>query len=461
MRRKSYGIKKRRRKRNKYSGPDFGKMCREKKSNRLGGFFVVLLLSVVLGVGAYVVADFYLDKKEAEAESGTPTPVAEVTPEATATPEVTAVAEVTKAPEVVYPDGFMADFVDNRIKTDAKGLYVNTSYLGRGNYPTIDELIDLVDRTELNAMVIDIKDDYGSILFDAQHPLVNELGSEVVYIKDLPAFVAKLKEHDIYCIARIVCFKDKVATNKNPEIAVRNHDGSVYVDKENESWLNPYDERAWEYIVEIAKEAAEAGFDEINFDYLRTSASGTFTKADFGGLNEGKTKIDAITGFVKYACQEIKPLGVFVSGDVFGTIINSRVDGESIGQSYVELSRYLDYICPMVYPSHYSFGYGGLKYPDTKPFQLLLMEMKSSVKKLSEIPEGEHCAEVRPWLQDFTASYLGTGRYLNYGAQELRAQISATYSAGYDEWLLWNAGMFFTEEGLLRDKDRLNVTEEE
>lgn len=458
MRRNSYGTGRRRKGRNKYSGPDFGKLYKEKKSNRLGGFFLVLLLSLVLGVGAYAAADFYLDKKEAEAGDATPTPVVTATPEATATPEVTAVA--TQMPAEVYPDGFMADFTDTRVKTDAKGIYVNTSYLGRGNYATIDELIDLIDRTELNAMVIDIKDDYGSILFDAQHPLVNELGSEVVYIKDLPAFVAKLKEHDIYCIARIVCFKDKVATYKNPEIAVRNHDGSIYVDKEGESWLNPYDENAWEYIVEIAKEAAEAGFDEINFDYLRTSASGSFANADFGGLNEGKTKIDAITGFVKYACQELKPLGVFVSGDVFGTIINSRVDGESIGQSYVELSRYLDYICPMVYPSHYSFGYGGLKYPDTKPFQLLLMEMKSSVKKLSEIPEGEHCAEVRPWLQDFTASYLGTGKYLNYGAQELRAQISATYSAGYDEWLLWNAGMFFTEEGLLRDKDNLLPTEE-
>ena len=150
-------------------------------------------------------------------------------------------------------------------------------------------------------------------------------------------------------------------------------------------------------------------------------------------------------------------MGVFVSGDVFGTIINSVADGESIGQSYVELSRYLDYICPMVYPSHYSFGYGGLKYPDTKPFQLLLMELKSSVKKLSVIPEGEHCAEVRPWLQDFTASYLGAGRYATYGPQEIRAQISATYSAGYDEWLLWNAAMFFTEEGLLRDKDGLEA----
>lgn len=455
MRRSSYGTRRRRRGRNKYAGPDFGKLYREKRSSRLGGFFLVLLISLVLGVGTYFAVDFYLDKKEAEAGDITPTPVATATPEVTVTPEVT--PEVTKAPEVVYPDGFLADFTDTREKVEAKGIYVNTSYLGQKHYPTIDELIDLIDRTELNAMVIDIKDDVGNILFDAQNPLVNEIGSEVVYIKDLPAFVAKLKEHDIYCIARIVCFKDQVATKKNPEIGVRNHDGSIYIDKEGDRWLNPYDERAWEYIVAVAKEAAEAGFDEINFDYLRTSASGTFSNADFSGLNEGKTKIDAITGFVKYACQELKPMGVFVSGDVFGTIINSKVDGESIGQSYVELSRYLDYICPMVYPSHYSFGYGGLKYPDTKPFQLLLMEMKSSVKKLSVISEGEHCAEVRPWLQDFTASYLGEGRYLNYGAQELRAQISATYSAGYDEWLLWNAGMFFTEEGLLRDKDQLDA----
>ena len=454
MGRQEYGRGRRRRGRNRYAGPDFGKLYKEKKSNRLAGFFVVLLLSVGIGVGAYVLADYHLDKKESAGES-MPTPVAEATPEVTQEPETT--PDVTKAPAAVYPDGFMSDFADNREKVDAKGIYVNTAYLGRGNYPDIDDLIALIDETELNAMVIDIKDDVGSILFDAQHPLINEIGSETLYIKDLPAFVTKLKEHDIYCIARIVCFKDQVATKKNPEIAVRNHDGSIYVDKEGERWLNPYSEKAWEYIVEIAKEAAEAGFDEINFDYLRTSASASFTKADFGGLNEGKTKIDAITGFVKYACQELKPMGVFVSGDVFGTIINSVADGESIGQSYVGLSRYLDYICPMVYPSHYSFGYGGLKYPDTKPFQLMLMEMKSSVKKLSVIEEGEFRAEVRPWVQDFTASYLGAGRYATYGPQEIRAQISAVYSVGYDEWLLWNAGMFFTEEGLLRDKDRLEA----
>lgn len=450
-RRRTYTVKTRRRKNKRTPGPDFGKLYKEKKSNRFLGFLVVLLISAVLGVGTYIAVDYFWEKNEVPSEVPTPTP--EVTAEPTVTPEPTTAPVVEAHKPEVYPDGFMVDFVDTRVKTDAKGIYVNTSYLGKGDYATIDELIELLDETELNAMVIDIKDDVGSILFDAQNPLVNEWGSETIYIKDLPAFVAKLKEHDIYCIARIVAFKDQLATRKNPEMAVRNQDGTVYVDNDGERWLNPYSEEAWEYLVEIAKEAAEAGFDEINFDYLRTSSSSSLAKADFGEIPEGMTRMDAITEFVKYACEELKPLGVFVSGDVFATIINSTADGERIGQSYVELSRYLDYICPMAYPSHYSFGYGGLKYPDTKPFQLMLMEMKSSVKKLSVIAEGEHKAEVRPWLQDFTASYLGSGRYLQYGPQEIRAQISAVYSAGYDEWLLWNAAMFYTEDGLLRDKD--------
>ncbi len=449
-RRRYYEVSPKRHKKNKYSGPDFGKLYKEKKSNRFLGFLLVLLISAVIGVGTYMAVDFCLDKKEKKGnEAVTPEPTLSPTPEVTPEPTPTPVPVVTQA---VYPDGFMADFVDTRTKTDVKGIYVNTTYLGKGNYPTLDELIELIDNTELNAMVIDIKDDYGNILYDSNLPIVNEIGSENIYIKDLPAFVAKLKEHGIYCIARIVAFKDLVASTKRPEMAVLKKDGSLYADSAGDRWLNPYSEEAWEYIVSISKEVAEAGFDEINYDYLRTTAS-SLASADFGDIPEGMTRIDAITGFVKYACQEIKPMGAFVSGDVFGTIINSNVDGQAIGQNYVELSRYLDYICPMVYPSHYSSGYGGLKYPDTKPFQLILMEMKSSVKKLATIPEGEHRAEVRPWLQDFTASYLGTGRYLNYGAQELRAQISATYSAGYDEWLLWNAGMFFTEEGLLRDKD--------
>lgn len=449
--RRSYAGHTQRRRKQRRSGPDFGRLYREKKNSRLPGVLLVLLLSVAIGVGTYVLADYNLSKKEKKEGMAETTPTVTKAPEATLTPEVTAPPLQQEGER--YPDGFMSDFVDTRVWTNARGIYVNTASLGRGNYSTLDELIELVDATELNAMVIDIKDDTGNILFDSENPLVNEIRAEVVYISDLPEFVAKLKAHNIYCIARIVAFKDQVVTQKRPEMAVKNQNGTVFVDADGERWINPYSQEAWDYLVGIAKEAVAAGFDEINFDYLRTSSSSALASADFGDIPEGMTRMDAITEFVKYACQELKPMGAFVSGDVFATIINSTADGERIGQSYVGLSRYLDYICPMAYPSHYNFGYGGLSYPDKKPFQLMLMEMNASVKKLSVIAKGEHCAKVRPWLQDFTASYLGTGRYIEYGPQEVRAQISAVYSAGYGEWLLWNAGMFYTKDALLRDKD--------
>ena len=434
--------------RKRSAGPDFGKLYKEKKNNRLLGFFLVLLISAVIGVGTYFIVDFYWKKQEIKTETPKSTPTPEVTQEVEPTPT----PELTEGNSIVYPDGFMADFVDTREKVNAKAIYVNTAFLPDERYPSLDELIALADRTEINAMVIDIKDDYGRILYDSKNETVEKNGEERIYIQDLPAFVAKLKEHDIYCIARVVAFLDRNAVKKNPEIAVKNKDGSLFVDAEGEYWLNPYNEGAREYLVEVAKEAVEAGFDEINFDYLRISASGSLKNADFGERPEGMTHTDAIMEFVKYACSELKPMGAFVSGDVFGTIINSTADGTSIGQSYVELSRYLDYICPMVYPSHYSFGYGGIKYPDTQPYQLVYLEMISSVKKLSVIPEGEHKAEVRPWLQDFTMSGLGAGRYLDYGGQEIRAQISGVYSAGYKSWMLWDFGMTFAEDGLLGDK---------
>lgn len=446
-----------RRKRKRRRGPDFGSLSAKERDSRLPGLLAVLLLSVGIGFGAYALADYNMNRKE---KPPAPTPavtqglLATQTPEPTKEPE--GQKEDTQGAET-YPDGVLSGFVDTRKRVKAKGIYVNTAFLGRKagstTYADIDDLIDLVDSTELNAMVIDIKDDTGNILFDSENELINEIKGEVYYIKNLPEYVAKLKEHGIYCIARIVTFKDSVVTRAKPDMAVKNQDGSTFVDGDGERWLNPYNQQVREYLISIAKEAAAAGFDEIQFDYLRMSSSTKMDYADFGDVPEGMTKIDAVTEFVKYACEELKPAGVFVSGDVFATIINSVGDGARIGQSYVELSRYLDYICPMTYPSHYNFGYGGIKYPDTKPFQLILMEMRASKKKLSVIGEGEHCAEVRPWLQDFTASYLGAGRYLNYGKQELRAQISAVYSAGYSEWLLWNAGMFYTKEGLLRDKD--------
>lgn len=439
------------------NGPDFGKMNRKQGGSRLPGFFVVLALSVLLGVVAYKIADKKMNLKPSATTSGEISPSPQPTLSAEITRPLQPTPSLTDGLTEKYPDGVLEGFVDTRERVNVKGIYVNTAFLGRKagstTYPTIDELIELCDTTEINAMVIDIKDDTGYILYDTGNQMINEIKGRSPYIHDLKSFVQKLKDHNIYCIARIVTFKDSVTTKARPNMAIKTQSGEIFVDGDGERWLNPYNQEVRNYLISIAKEAAEAGFDEIQFDYLRMSSSDKLANADFGDIPEGMTKMDAVTQFVQYACEELKPLGVFVSGDVFATIINSVADGERIGQSYVNLSRYLDYICPMTYPSHYNFGYGGLKYPDTKPFQLLLIEMRASQKKLSVIGEGEHKAGVRPWLQDFTANWLGSGKYLEYGPKELRAQISAVYSAGYSEWILWNAVMQYSKEGLLRDKD--------
>lgn len=429
---------------------------------RKGGYgwkiLLVFVLAVVLGYGGYAISKMNLTQTRQEQPQPTLPSVQENVAQTTVTTVPTGLVTPSPVPtnapvEKSYPDGFMSDFVDERTPVKAKGIYVNTKYLGRKGYATIDDLIELCEKTELNAMVIDVKDDTGNIMFKVSNELAQEIGATTVQIPDIEEFVRKLKEKDIYLIARVVVFKDMVLTKAKPDYAIKNPNGTIFRESNGDCWLNPYDERVWEYVVDIAKAAVEAGFDEINFDYLRTSSASAMDYADFGDIPEGMTRIDAVTEFVKYACEELKPMGAYVSGDVFATIINSVSDGERIGQSYVRLCQYLDYICPMTYPSHYSFGYAGLRYPDMYPFDILLMEMKSSVRRLSVIPNTQYKAVVRPWLQDFTASYLGNGRYIPYEAEEIRAQISAVYSVGYEEWLLWNAGMFYTEEAMLEQRE--------
>ena len=174
-------------------------------------------------------------------------------------------------------------------------------------------------------------------------------------------------------------------------------------------------------------------------------------QVDFGEEAVNKTKIETITEFVKYAYTKLRPKNIFISADVYGAIINSAVDAKIVGQSYLEMSKYLDYICPMIYPSHYGDGYYGIKYPDTQPYELIIEALKSSYKVLSEISDQEHKAIVRPWLQDFTASWLK--HYIKYGKDEVREQINAVYDSGYDEWLLWNGAMNYTKEALMTEAE--------
>ncbi len=322
-----------------------------------------------------------------------------------------------------------------------KGIYVTGPVAG---IEKMDELIALVEETELNTMVIDIKNDEGAVTYKMQSDMVLEIESGVRYIRDIDELVEKLHEKDIYLIARIVAFKDPYLAEKKPELSLKTKSGEIFRDKNKEAWVNPYKKEVWDYLMEIGTQAAEAGFDEIQFDYIRFSTDVNADDIDYGEEAETKTKEEVITEFTEYAYETLHPLGVVVSADVFGTIIDNESDREIVGQNYRDMAAHLDYICPMVYPSHYSNGVYDIEVPDKAPYDTVYQAMNISKEKLET---DEQIAGVRVWLQDFTASWLKD--YISYGAEEVRAQIQAVYDAGYEEWILWNAKMNYTKEALL------------
>ena len=417
--------------------------------------------------------------------------------------------------------------IGDRVKV--KGIYVTGNMAGTSN---MDNLISLVDRTELNTMVIDIKNDEGRVVYQMDSPMVSELGSAQKLVADMPALVKKCREHGIYLIGRIVAFKDPFLAENRPELALHNQDGSIFRDKSGLAWVNPYSRGVWEYLMEIAAQAVAVGFDEIQFDYIRFSTDSGMSEVDFGPEAAGRDKEGTITEFTAYAAQVLHQLGVPVSADVYGIIIDSELDASIVGQDYYEMAKYLDYISPMVYPSHYGPGNLGLAVPDAQPYETIYRSMGASREVLAgmrkdaggqqvsgndasaggeaaggvsadgeagdvsgngiygneapangnagnavsanEIPSGEKPgdgasgngisgneilsprdmepaeeirADVRPWLQDFTASWVPG--HIKYGPEEIRAQIQAVYDAGYEEWILWNASNRYTEGGLL------------
>jgi hypothetical protein len=366
-------------------------------------------------------------------------PKEQVTVAPTLLPTPTIVVQVSQ-------DNITTPEEDTRVPVKVKGIYVTAPVAGSD---LIDKLINLADTTEINTMVIDVKDDHGKISYSMDSAMVQEIGAVSNIISDMTALVSRLKEKNIYLIARIVAFKDPYLAEKRQDLAIKNQDGTIYRDNNGEGWVNPYNQKVWEYLVEIAGQAAAIGFHEIQFDYIRFSTGGGINQADFGVEAEIKSKEEIIIEFTKYAYERLKPLGVFVSADVYGTIISSSIDAGLVGQNYVEMSKYLDYICPMIYPSHFGEGNYGIEYPDLEPFNIIRKVLVASNTKLEQIPEGEHRAIVRPWLQDFTASWIK--HYMVYGGPELKEQINGVYTAGYEEWLLWNASCNYSEDGLIQE----------
>ena len=337
-----------------------------------------------------------------------------------------------------------------------KGIYV--SGWTAGTKTRLNELIEKINNTELNAMVIDIKEDKGKITHLSNVETVREIGAAVNMMGNVDEVIKKLKENKIFPIARIVAFKDPIAAEKRPDLAIKSEDGRIWRDNKGVAWLNPYNRGTWDYLIDISIEAANLGFMEIQYDYIRFPTDGNVKTIDYGSIAEEVTKADIISEFLTYAKEKLSPYVVDVSADIF--VIVPIVDGDydQIGQDLEMISKDIDYICPMVYPSHYANvaqnGVGqkvnGILYkqPDLEPYGVVYNTLVVTKEKLEA---SEAKAKVRSYLQDFSTPWLGKGNYQIYGGEQVRQQIQAVYDAGFEEWILWNPENRYSRDGLLEE----------
>ena len=333
-----------------------------------------------------------------------------------------------------------------------KGMYYSSYRAAEDE--SIARFIELSRTSEINAIVIDVKNDSGEITFITETQWLSETARLI--IPDIEGLVANLKSHGIYTIARVVCFKDPVWCAKHPEAAIQTSWGERWRDRSGISWLDPYKTEAWDYLAAVCLEAARVGFDEVQLDYVRFPADGDLSDIDFGAAGEEKTKPEIIGEFAAYVRELLAAEGVRLSADVFGIVAVSNSDANNIGQNLGILLQNTDSICPMIYPSHFANkkqnGTGSIvngvlfEKPDFQPYDVVYNIL---------IATGQHLKDdagqgvVRPYLQDFTASYLGEGYYQKYTAQQVREQIKAVYDAGFDEWILWNHISIYTEDAFL------------
>jgi len=319
------------------------------------------------------------------------------------------------------------------------------TYFGIGSKEIRGRVLDLAQRTELNAVVIDVKGDRGWIVYKTEVPQALAVGAQGPgTLKNFDELMADLKARGIYTIGRIVTFKDNVLSHGRPDLAiVDTRTGKPWIDRENLGWVDPLREEVWKYNVAIAREAAAKGFDEIQFDYVRFPTDGKLGAARYSGPVNKDTRIPAIAGFLGMARRELGPLGVYVAADVFGYTAFNDNDTD-IGQRIEELAPNVDYFCPMVYPSGYHVGIPGYRNPVQHPYEIVhesvrLIRQRSATQKV----------RVRPWLQDFK-DYAFDKRI--FGVPEIRAQIKAADDAGAVGWMLWNPRNDYTA-GALRQKE--------
>ncbi len=309
----------------------------------------------------------------------------------------------------------------------------------------VQQAIELASSTEMNTIVVDIKDWSGFIIYDTNVPEADEYGAERILIPEIGAFLESLHQQDIYVIGRIAVFQDPILAQARPDLAIQSKSAtsSVWLDNSGLEWIDPSAKEAWDYNIAIAKDALEQGFDEINFDYIRFPSDGDLKDMEFLFYNATTTRHLAIKEFFQYLRNKL-PKAV-LSADLFGlTTVN--FDDIGIGQIIEHSFEYFDYVCPMVYPSHYADGFLGYKNPNDYPYEIVKYSMDSAIERLIKFNQSKEVllkAKLRPWLQDFVLS----GDVFN--AEMVKAQIRATQDAlgnDFHGFMLWNSRNIYSEE---------------
>ena len=320
-----------------------------------------------------------------------------------------------------------------------KALYL--SFYGIGDRELRQSALKLLDETELNALVIDVKGDRGLIPYQSSIPLAAEVGAQkTITVSDMPGLIASLHAKGIYTVARVVAFKDDPLARNRPEWAVHTSGGGVWSDREGMAWSDPFRHEVWNYLIDIAIEAARLGFDEIQFDYVRFPDEPGLV---FSKRSNQENRVEAIAGFLSLAAKRLAPYNVFVAADLFGYTLWNKNDTD-IGQRLEDLAPIVDYICPMLYPSTFQYGIPGYTDPVAHPFEIVSLSLTNAQKRT-----GLSALHFRPWLQAFR-DYAFDRR--PFGAEQISDQIRAAKSFGSDGWMLWNPRNIYTDKGLRKGK---------
>ena len=321
---------------------------------------------------------------------------------------------------------------------DAKGLYL--THFGVSSRLLRNHVLGLIEETELNAVVIDVKGDRGLLSSRYDIPMAAEIGAlKLPTIKDAKAFVADLHQRNIYAIARIVIFKDNILANAKPEWAIIDtRTKKPWMDREELAWVDPFRKEVWDYNIAIAKEAAKAGFDEIQFDYMRFPTDGKLSVAKYSQPNNMENRVKTINTFLETAARELLPYNVYFSGDIFGYTPWNYNDTD-IGQKIEDVAKHLDYLCLMVYPSGYHLGIPGYRNPVQHSREVVYYTLEKAAKRLNG-----QSKKLRPWLQNFR-DYAFDRR--PYNGNDIKLQIQACEQARSSGYLLWDASNKFSHTG--------------